>query len=88
MTAPIITGIAGGSGCGKTTLAEGLCRLTADYGSVTISLDDYYRGVPSGVAPGDFMLGLVETRLREVHGDKMSLRCRSGKTSMPRADLI
>ena len=54
MASPVITGIAGGSGCGKTTLAEGLCRLTEDYGSVTFSLDDYYRGLPAGVAPGDF----------------------------------
>lgn len=54
MIRPIITGIAGGSGSGKTTLAEGLCKLTEDYGSVVFSLDDYYRGLPAGIAACDF----------------------------------
>jgi uridine kinase len=45
---PIIVGIAGGSGSGKTTIASGLCRLTEQYGNVVISQDDYYFGLPEG----------------------------------------
>ena len=48
MRNPIIVGIAGGSGSGKTTIASGLCRLTEQYGSVVISQDDYYLGLPEG----------------------------------------
>ncbi len=53
-TSTIIAGIAGGSGSGKTTLAEGLRTLTADYGSVVISQDDYYHGLPIGMAASDY----------------------------------
>ena len=49
MRTPIIVGIAGGSGSGKTTIASGLCQLTEQYGSVVISQDDYYFGLPEGV---------------------------------------
>jgi uridine kinase len=48
MFSPLIIGIAGGSGSGKTTIASGLCRLTEHYGSVVISQDDYYFGLPEG----------------------------------------
>jgi uridine kinase len=48
MFSPLIIGIAGGSGSGKTTIASGLCRLTEHYGSVVISQDDYYLGLPEG----------------------------------------
>lgn len=54
MTPPIITGIAGGSGSGKTTIAEGLRSLTADFGSVVISQDDYYRGLPNGMPASEY----------------------------------
>jgi uridine kinase len=54
MTTTIIVGIAGGSGSGKTTLAEGLRDLTADSGSVVISQDDYYLGLPAGMAATDY----------------------------------
>ncbi len=48
MFSPLIVGIAGGSGSGKTTIASGLCRLTEHFGSVVISQDDYYLGLPEG----------------------------------------
>jgi len=48
MCIPIVVGIAGGSGSGKTTIASGLCRLTEQYGNVVISQDDYYFGLPEG----------------------------------------
>lgn len=48
MRAPIIVGLSGGSGSGKTTLALGLRRLTDQFGSVVISQDDYYFGLPEG----------------------------------------
>ncbi len=54
MSKPIIAGIAGGSGSGKTTLAEGLQKLTAGYGSIVLSQDDYYRGLPDGMAAADY----------------------------------
>lgn len=54
MATPIITGITGGSGSGKTTLAEGLRDLTADFGSVVLSQDDYYLGLPTGMAAPDY----------------------------------
>ena len=48
MFSPINVGIVGGSGSGKTTIASGLCCLTEHYGSVVISQDDYYLGLPEG----------------------------------------
>jgi len=54
MRSTLIVGIAGGSGSGKTTLASGLRELTADAGSVVISQDDYYLGVPDGIAPDEY----------------------------------
>lgn len=54
MTTPILTGIAGGSGSGKTTLAKGLRELTADSGSVVLSQDDYYLGLPDGVTAAGY----------------------------------
>jgi uridine kinase len=51
---PLLAGIAGGSGSGKTTLAQGLRELTADFGSVVLSQDDYYFGLPEGVAASDY----------------------------------
>ncbi len=48
MFSPLIIGIAGGSGSGKTTIASGLRCLTEHYGSVVISQDDYYLGLPEG----------------------------------------
>ena len=54
MTTPVIVGISGGSGSGKTTLAKGLCNLFTECGSLIISQDDYYRGLPDGVESSDY----------------------------------
>jgi uridine kinase len=54
MKHPLIVGLAGGSGSGKTTLATGLRDLTARFGSLVISQDDYYLGLPEGVAPAQY----------------------------------
>ena len=51
---PLLIGIVGGSGSGKTTLASGFVRLHEEIGSLLLSQDDYYRGLPPGVAPGDY----------------------------------
>jgi uridine kinase len=49
MAAPVIVGIAGGSGSGKSTIAHGLATLTERFGSVVICQDDYYKGIGPGV---------------------------------------
>ncbi len=54
MSRTVIAGIAGGSGSGKTTLAAGLQKLTAGYGSIVLSQDDYYRGLPDGMTAADY----------------------------------
>jgi uridine kinase len=51
---PLVAGIAGGSGSGKTTLATGLLTLCEPFRPVHISQDDYYRGLPAGVAAPDY----------------------------------
>lgn len=54
MRIPMIVGIAGGSGSGKTTIAMGLRRLTEPYGNIVISQDDYYFGLPEGVEASQY----------------------------------
>ena len=54
MRSPIIVGLAGGSGSGKTTLALGLCQLTEPFGSLGISQDDYYFGLPEGTEASSY----------------------------------
>ena len=54
MRAPLIVGIVGGSGSGKTTLATGLMTLCGFARPVHVSQDDYYRGLPDGVAAADY----------------------------------
>lgn len=51
---PVMVGIVGGSGSGKTTLAHGLAVLTERFGSLVISQDHYYLGVPRGVSPDSY----------------------------------
>ena len=50
----ILIGIVGGSGSGKTTLADGFVRFHAEIGSLLLSQDDYYRGLPPGTAAEDY----------------------------------
>lgn len=54
MKPPVVIGIAGGSGSGKSTLARGLAALTERYGNRVILQDNYYLGLPPGVAAADY----------------------------------
>lgn len=52
MKTPHIIGIVGASGSGKTTVAQELAALAE--GSCLISQDNYYRGLPDGIAAEDW----------------------------------
>ena len=51
---PVIIGVAGASGSGKTSIATLLASRLEKMTVVSISSDNYYRSVPPGVNPVDY----------------------------------
>ncbi len=87
MHTPLIVGIVGGSGSGKTTLATGLLTLCERFAPAHVSQDDYYRGLPAGVAAEDYNFDEpAALDLAALAADLLTLKA-GGTIQAPRYDF-
>ena len=73
---PLLVGVVGLPGCGKSTLAASLIQALFDVPSIVVSLDDFYlpaderraRGLPLRGPPGTHDLALLDAFLDQLRG--------------------